>query len=55
LNSEQSVPEATMGVLLASLTYRPILDALIGHTPGDVDAARFRTAWVRHAVATLTR
>ena len=47
-------PEATGAVLLASLTYRPILDALIGHTPGDVDAKRFRAAWVRHALATLT-
>lgn len=48
-------PEATGAVLLASLTYRPLLDALIGHTPGDVDAERFRAAWVRHALATLTR
>jgi AcrR family transcriptional regulator len=48
-------PEATGAVLLASLTYRPILDTLIGHTPGDIDAARFRTAWVRHALSTLTR
>lgn len=47
-------PEATGAVLLASLTYRPILDALIGHTPGDVGAARFRAAWVHHALATLT-
>lgn len=48
-------PEATGAVLLASLTYRPILDALIGHTPADVEAARFRTVWIRHALATLTR
>lgn len=48
-------PEATGAVLLASLTYWPILDALIGHTPGDVKAARFRAAWVRHALAALTR
>lgn len=46
-------PEATAAVLLASLTYYPILDALIGHAPGDVDAARFRRAWVAHAYATL--
>lgn len=47
-------PQATGAVLLASLTYPPILNALIGHTPGDIDTARFRAAWVRHALATLT-
>lgn len=47
-------PEATGAVLLASLTYRPILHALIGHTPGDIDTPRYRAAWVRHAQATLT-
>ncbi|WP_064745135.1 TetR/AcrR family transcriptional regulator [Pseudonocardia acaciae] len=47
-------PEATGAVLLASLTYYPILNTLIGHAPGDVDADRFADAWVAHAVATLT-
>ena len=47
-------PEATAAVLLASLTYYPILDALIGHTPADLDPARFTEAWVTHALATLT-
>ncbi len=47
-------PEATGAVLLASLTYSPILEVLIGHTPGDVDATRFRAAWIGSAVATLT-
>ncbi len=47
-------PEATAAVLLASLTYLPILDSLIGHTPGDIDATRYRSAWVQHALATLT-
>ncbi|RZS44502.1 TetR family transcriptional regulator [Herbihabitans rhizosphaerae] len=46
-------PEATAAVLLASLTYHPILSALIGHTPGDLDADRFADAWVAHALATL--
>lgn len=46
-------PEATAAVLLASLTYFPILDALIGHTPGDVPAEAFTEAWVEHAAATL--
>ena len=32
----------------------PILDALIGHTPGDVGADRYASAWQRHAKATLT-
>ncbi len=45
---------ATAAVLLASLTYPPILDALIGHTPADIEHARYRTAWVRHALTTLT-
>ena len=45
--------EATAAVLLTSLTYPPILYALIGHTSGDIDAARFRSAWIRHALATL--
>lgn len=47
-------PTATAAVLLASLTYYPILDALIGHTPGDIEVERFTDAWVEHAVATLT-
>lgn len=47
-------PAATGAVLLASLTYYPILDTLIGHAPGDVDADRFAEAWVAHAVTTLS-
>lgn len=47
-------PEATAAVLLASLTHLPLLDTLVGHTPGDIDAQRYRSAWVHHAVATLT-
>jgi AcrR family transcriptional regulator len=46
-------PAATSAVLVASLTYYPILDALIGHTPGDVDARRFLAAWLDHAEVTL--
>lgn len=48
-------PAATGAVLLASLTHYPMLDTLIGHAPGDVDADRFTEAWVAHAVATLGR
>ncbi|MCR6482290.1 TetR/AcrR family transcriptional regulator [Amycolatopsis sp. OK19-0408] len=46
-------PEATAAVLVASLTYHPILDVLIGHTPGDLTPDRFLTAWLDSAVATL--
>lgn len=45
---------AAAAVLLASLTYPPILDALIGHTPADIEHSRYRAAWVRHALTTLT-
>ena len=46
-------PEATAAVLVASLTYYPILDVLIGHTPGDLAPDRFLTAWIEHALASL--
>jgi AcrR family transcriptional regulator len=48
-------PEATAAVLVASLTYLPILDGLIGRTPGDVDRDRFLDAWVESAHRTLAR
>jgi AcrR family transcriptional regulator len=46
-------PEATAAVLLASLTYYPLLQIMIGHTPGDLEPERFLAAWVRHAALTL--
>ncbi|GAB3698653.1 TetR/AcrR family transcriptional regulator [Nocardiopsis oceani] len=46
-------PRATAAVLMGSLTYYPILDALIGHVPGDVSAESYAAAWVAHAAATL--
>ena len=46
-------PHATAAVLVASLTYPTVLDALIGRLPGDVDAAAYLTAWVDSATATL--
>jgi AcrR family transcriptional regulator len=46
-------PRATAAVLVASLTYYPILELLIGHTPGDVEPQRFLDAWLDHAVRTL--
>lgn len=52
-NTDVADPEATAAVLLASLTYTPILHALIGHTPGDVTPERFLAAWIDHALGTL--
>jgi AcrR family transcriptional regulator len=46
-------PDATAGVLVASLTYFPILHGLIGRTPGDVDADRYLDAWTDHALRSL--
>lgn len=46
-------PAATSAILLASLTSPPILEALIGHAPGDIDADRFADAWTAHALAAL--
>ncbi|MBE1494837.1 AcrR family transcriptional regulator [Amycolatopsis lexingtonensis] len=46
-------PRATAAVLVASLTYYPILDVLIGHTPGDLEPDRFLTAWLDASIAAL--
>ena len=46
-------PSATAAVLLASLTYYRILDALIARTPGGVDVSAYLSAWVDSAAATL--
>jgi AcrR family transcriptional regulator len=47
-------PEASAAVLLASVSYYPILQALIGHTPGDLAPDRFLAAWVQYAATALT-
>jgi AcrR family transcriptional regulator len=47
-------PEATGAVLLSALAYLPIVRILIGHTPGGVDADRFRDAWLRLAESVFT-
>lgn len=47
-------PQATAAVLLASLTYYRILDALIAKVPGDVGPEAFAAAWLDHAAATLS-
>ena len=46
-------PRVVAAVLLASLTAYPILDALIGHVPGDIEAEAFLEGWVRQARAVL--
>lgn len=46
-------PAATAAVLVASLTYPTVLDALTGHRPGDVDPVSYLRAWVDTATATL--
>lgn len=45
--------DATAGVMAASLTYYPILSALIGHAPGDIAADDYAAAWLAQAMATL--
>ncbi len=46
-------PAATAAVLVASLTYPTVLDALIGRRPGEVDPAAYLRAWIDTAIATL--
>jgi AcrR family transcriptional regulator len=45
-------PEAISAVLLAALSYLPVMQVLLGRSPGDMDPQRFRDAWLRlsHAV-----
>ena len=47
-------PEATATVLVAALAYLPIAQLLVGRSPGDMDAERFRDAWLRLAEAVFT-
>jgi AcrR family transcriptional regulator len=46
-------PEGAAAVILASLTYYPILDILIGRTPGELGRQRFLDAWAEHTAAAL--
>jgi AcrR family transcriptional regulator len=48
-------PEATAAVLVASLTYFRVLQALIGHSPGDVDEHAYLAAWVASAAKTVRK
>jgi AcrR family transcriptional regulator len=47
-------PEAIAAVLLAGLSYGPVMQVLLGRAPGAMDPDRFRDAWLRlsHAVFT---
>ena len=47
-------PEATATVLVAALAYLPIAQLLVGRTPGNMDAQRFREAWLRLAEGVFT-
>lgn len=46
-------PAATAAVLMASLTYPPVLNALVGRRPGNVAPQAYLTAWIDSAAATL--
>ena len=47
-------PEAISAVLLAALTYMPIVQVLLGRAPGDMDPDRFRDAWLRLSRSVFT-
>jgi AcrR family transcriptional regulator len=47
-------PEAISAVLLAALSYAPIMEVLIGRQPGGLDPDRFRNAWLRLSRAVFT-
>lgn len=46
-------PEATASVLLGSLAFFRLMEAVFGEPPGPVDDARILDAWVRLAVGML--
>lgn len=50
---ETADPEATAAVLISSLTYFPLLELLIGHTPGELGREVFLAAWTEQAARTL--
>jgi AcrR family transcriptional regulator len=47
-------PEAISAVLLAALSYAPVMEVLLGRPPGDMDPNRFRDAWLRLSRAVFT-
>ena len=52
--SEIEDPEAIGAVLLAALSYMPVMQVLLGRPPGDMDPDRFREAWLRLSRAVFT-
>jgi AcrR family transcriptional regulator len=48
-------PEAISAVLLAALSYLPVMQIMIGRTPGGIDPARFQEAWLRLSHSVFTR
>lgn len=52
--SEIEDPEAISAVLLAALSYVPVIEVLLGRPPGDMDPDRFRAAWLRLSRAVFT-
>ena len=47
-------PEAVGAVLLAGLSYVPVMQVLLGRQPGGVDPQRFQAAWLRLSRAVFT-
>jgi len=52
--SEIDDPEAISAVLLAALSYMPVMQVLLGRAPGDMDPDRFRDAWLRLSRSVFT-
>ncbi|MGA9493965.1 MAG: helix-turn-helix domain-containing protein [Mycobacterium sp.] len=52
--TEIADPEAISAVLLAGLSYMPVMQVLLGRPPGDIDPDRFRDAWLRLSRAVFT-
>jgi hypothetical protein len=52
--SEIDDPEAISAVLLAALSYMPLMQVLLGRAPGDMDPDRFRDAWLRLSRSVFT-
>jgi AcrR family transcriptional regulator len=47
-------PEAISAVLLAALSYAPVMEVLLGRPPGDMDPGRLRDAWLRLSRSVFT-
>jgi AcrR family transcriptional regulator len=54
IGAEVEDPEAISAVLLAAVSYVPVMEVLLGRTPGGVDPERFRAAWLQLSRAVFT-